>query len=135
MARRKYSSGLTLVELMIVVAIIGILSGIAIPLYREYIREAQFGAARMNIEPLRLAIEDHWLDNQSYADFNNKTWNPKTGTETLLDDVGWRPDGDDDAFSYTVTNANAGGYTIVITHLGSGRSVSCPKQADCQYSD
>ena len=133
MARHKYSSGITLVELMIVVAIIAMLAGIAIPAYNNYIREARFGAARMNVEPLRLALEDFWLDNQTYANFKDQTWNPKTGTKTLESVMGWRPDGDDDAFSYTVTAADADDYTIVVTHLSSGQSVSCAKRATCSY--
>ncbi len=133
MARHRYSSGVTLVELMIVVAIIAVLAGITIPLYNDYIREARFGAARMNVEPLRLALEDYWLDNQSYTDFHGKAWNPKTSTTSLLDDVGWRPDGDDDAFSYSVSAPSADTYTIVITHLASGQSVTCQKQAACAY--
>ena len=133
MARHRYSSGITLIELMIVVAIIAVLAGVAIPLYNDYIREARFGAARMNVEPLRLALEDFWLDNQTYADFKDKEWNPKTGKDTLESAVGWRPDGDDDAFSYNVTAADADDYTIVVTHLSSGQSVTCTKQQACSY--
>ncbi len=133
MTMHKHSAGFTLIELMIAVAIIAVLAGIAIPAYNDYIREARMGAARMNTEPLRLALEDYWLDNQTFADFNDKEWNPKTSTETLLDDMGWRPDGDDDAFSYKVTGADAATYTIEVTHLGSGKKISCTKQAACSY--
>ena len=131
MAKHKYSAGFTLIELMIAVAIIALLAGIAIPAYNEYVRESQLGAARMNAEPLRLALEDHWLDNQSYAAFNGKKWDPKAGVDTLFKDVGWRPDGDNDAFNYAVTG-NATSYTITVTHLGSGRTISCTKQDKCK---
>ncbi len=134
MARRRYSSGITLIELMIVVAIIAVLAGIAIPAYNAYVTEAQFGAARLNVEPLRLALEDYWLDNQTYADIDGKKWQP-SGTQDLKTTLGWRPDGDEDAFNYSVTAPNADSYSIEVTHIASNKRICCTKQADCKSSD
>jgi len=75
MLRKRASTGFTLIELMIVVAIIAILAAIAIPLYQVYVARAQVSAALTEISPGRTAYElllDAGVQsNGSYQDVNN----------------------------------------------------------------
>lgn len=56
--KRKVQAGFTLIELMIVVAIIGILAGIAIPQYQDYVTRSRWAELNIGIAPLKLAIAE-----------------------------------------------------------------------------
>lgn len=53
---RIHQSGFTLIELMIVVAIIGVLSAIAIPAYRSYVSEAQSNACLSEVRNYSIQV-------------------------------------------------------------------------------
>ena len=62
MGATKKSKGFTLIELMIVVAIIGILAAIAIPKFAELIRKSSEGASKGNVGAVRSALSIYYGD-------------------------------------------------------------------------
>jgi type IV pilus assembly protein PilE len=70
---RKGSKGFTLIELMIVVAIIGILAAIALPVYNEYVLRGRLSAMCNVLTELRAKMELYYQDNRTYVGTSTST--------------------------------------------------------------
>lgn len=65
--KHSFNSGFTLIELMITVAIVGILASIAIPSYSDYVRRGKVAEATSTLADLRVKMEQYFQDNRTYA--------------------------------------------------------------------
>jgi type IV pilus assembly protein PilA len=65
--KMKNQKGFTLIELMIVIAIIGILAAIAIPQFSAYRRRAYNSAALSDLKNFTTAQEAYFVDNEAYC--------------------------------------------------------------------
>ena len=74
--------GFTLIELMIVVAIIAVLSMIAMPSFMRFLAKAKRAEAHMNLNVLYTAQKAYWAENNAYS-------SKLTGS----DSIGWKPEG------------------------------------------
>ena len=64
------SNGYTLVELMIVVAIIAVISSIAVPVYQNYVNDTYAGQAVVDMKVCALALERYYSNGFTYVGAN-----------------------------------------------------------------
>lgn len=101
--------GITLLELMIVVAIVGALAAIAYPNYREYSARAQRTEARAMLLEVATQQEKFYLQNSTYA-----------ANMTALGYANNNQPTAKGKYTVSITNGDAAGYTV---------------RADYQFSD
>lgn len=92
------SRGFTLIEMMITVAVIGILSAIAYPSYRQYVIRANRSAAQGYMLNVTSRQEQYLLDNRQYLN---------APTEAALEALVPMPDDVDASYAITVAANNA----------------------------
>ena len=101
---RKHQSGFTLIELMIVIAIIGILAAIAIPAYQDYLVRTQVSEGFALASGSKVAVAEFYS--------NKGTWpgdNDEAGQATSTDIVGKY------VSAVAIAGTNGG---IIFAHLG-----------------
>lgn len=104
--------GFTLIEVMIVVAIVAILAAIALPGYRDYVLRSQLSDATTALTTYRADMERYFQDNRTYA---------AVGTTILPPCHGDRPAASRTVGSFVITCSalGANNYTLVATGSGS----------------
>ena len=125
MQKQSKNCGFTLIEMMIVVALIAILAGIALPAYNNYISRSKIKTAQADLVALSLNFENHYQRTLSYP-------TDDLSTTVLLKAKfkGWSPASTDFDFKADSATATTSNYKIIATGTGSSGLSGCEISID-----
>jgi type IV pilus assembly protein PilA len=132
---RKIQQGFTLIELMIVVAIIGILAAVALPAYQDYTVRAKVSEVILALSAPKTSISE-WYQNKGSMPPSAASAGFDTSGSQYLSGLTYTGSGDSAVLTATTTNAvggSAGGKTVLMT--GTGTSATGKVSWVCSKGD
>ena len=99
---KRRAHGFSLVEIMITIVIVGILSSLALPSYRDYVTRARLTEAFAALAAAQTSAEQFWSNEHTFAGFDGALSFP----------------GNTSNFSYVLTTATASTYMLQAVGVG-----------------
>jgi len=117
------NNGFTLIELMIVVAIIGILAAIAIPAYQDYTIRAKVSEGIAFADFAKTTVSEYYISNNLWPSTNASAGMPTAVSGTYVSDLQVTATGNAGVITVSFPAAVASGIKIVFTSSVSSSNV------------
>lgn len=128
---KQLNAGFTLIEIMVVAAIIAILAGVALPTYQEYVTRGKLTEAYSALANGRVRAEQYFQDNRSYvgmpcpATTSNYTYSCTTAAAS------YSISGTGNGFTFTINQDNVQATTAVPSGWNTSTTCWVTKKSGC----
>lgn len=134
----KRQAGFTLIELMIAIAVVGILTAVAVPNYSRYILRTKLGDAFAGLAGAQPLAEQYWSNKKSYKGMGDPAEHALPANTPNFTFAA----SNDDTSTYTITATGIGaaaGFEFSIDQSGTRKTVKAPagwvKKDTCWVND
>jgi type IV pilus assembly protein PilE len=123
------SAGFTLIELMIVVAVIAILSAVALPAYSDYVSRSKLTEAHSALQDFRVRMEQYFQDNRTYSNGGACGVDSAAAMKLRYFTMACTPSANPQGYTATATgkaSEGVGGFTFEIRADNTRRTTAVP---------
>lgn len=125
----KLPKGFTLIELMIVVAIVGILAVVAVPAYNNYVIRGRIPEATSNLANTRVALEQYYQDRRDYGSTATACGVTMPTSTHFTYSCNWGTGSSNQSYLITATGTGAmAGFTYTINQNNAKQTTAAPPE-------
>jgi len=121
---KKNQQGFTLIELMIVVAIIGILAAVALPAYQDYTKRAKVSEVLVLASKDKVSVSEYYMSTGTYPSSAQSGVSDDAGQSEYITAITYATTATTATLTYAVDSTAIAAGNVIFTGTGSATGVS-----------